>query len=533
MPLYHAYNALTNTRGDSLVGFRVQARFPNGGAIAPIYSDGNGTPISVVSGFENTAVTDDAGNYSFFIEANANYDLEYSTPEGVFVSATRNVPLFVGVPGEPGPPGQGLEDVMLPDGSGLVGFRVASAATTRNVQSKLREQVSAFDYGSKGDATIDEAPNLQALIAASAVNANGVSTKSNVPRGRYNLGTSVKLYNNTGLVGEGPNATRIFGNPAKPCLENLDQNGMIFHNMAGLQLTGGTHGIYVSADTDNITWRDIEIYNPTVAAIEFNGFLQTALLDHVRIAGGPFGIKSNTTIANNVVLVRPDITATETAIYLRGTEDFTVIGGRFEGGGSTTKSTVDVQAARALQFLGGYFEGGSNPLLKARNSKVSFWGTHFTFQQAGVAYTWDIDASSQLHFMGCHSTIPMVVPAGSIVQNCVNITAASTFNSTAVDSDGFGRATVTPVGNYWREANGSVRFHLEIQLNGAGPGFLKVGLPPVAITQSAAIQAFNSTQLKGLGALANKGDGQIYITGANGFPGTTNDLIVIDGLYRV
>lgn len=105
MPLYHAYNALTNTRGDSLVGFRVQARIPNGGPIAPIYSDGNGTPISVISGFANTAITDDAGNYSFFIEANANYDLEYSTPEGVFVSATRNVPLFSGIKGDPGDTG--------------------------------------------------------------------------------------------------------------------------------------------------------------------------------------------------------------------------------------------------------------------------------------------------------------------------------------------------------------------------------------------------------------------------------------------
>lgn len=105
MPLYHAYNALTNTRGDSLVGFRVQARIPNGGAVVPIYSDISGTPIVTVSGYVNQAVTDDAGNYSFFIEANANYDLEYYTPDGVFVSATRNVPLFSGIKGDTGDTG--------------------------------------------------------------------------------------------------------------------------------------------------------------------------------------------------------------------------------------------------------------------------------------------------------------------------------------------------------------------------------------------------------------------------------------------
>lgn len=136
MPLYHAYNALTNTRGDSLVGFRVQARIPNGGPIAPIYSDGNGTPIEVVSGIANTAITDDAGNYSFFIEANANYDLEYSTPEGVFVSATRNVPLFSGIKGDPGDTGSSdntyttLSALLASDGSRLSARLVPQAGET-------------------------------------------------------------------------------------------------------------------------------------------------------------------------------------------------------------------------------------------------------------------------------------------------------------------------------------------------------------------------------------------------------------------
>lgn len=228
MPLFHAYNALTNTRGDSLVGFRVVARVPDGGAVAPIYSDGNGTPIATVSGIANTAITDDAGNYSFFIEANGNYDLEYYTPEGVFVSATRNVPLFSGIKGDPGDTGSadntyatlisfkasdinrrtaslvgvsGVSDgrfnwtlgdytalaaaspgdYIKADSTALtvgawvrqqangVGFRqMAAPAAPTNLQDEARFTVRPEQFGAKGDGSTDDSAAINAAITLAA-----------------------------------------------------------------------------------------------------------------------------------------------------------------------------------------------------------------------------------------------------------------------------------------------------------------------------------------------------------------------------
>lgn len=107
MALYHRFDCLTNTKGDSLVGYRIIVRVANAGVPQTLYGDINGTPIVTYSGIANTAVTDDQGNFSYFIQPSGTYDEEYYTPSGVFAFATRNIPMLLGVPGPKGDPGAG------------------------------------------------------------------------------------------------------------------------------------------------------------------------------------------------------------------------------------------------------------------------------------------------------------------------------------------------------------------------------------------------------------------------------------------
>ena len=99
--MFHAFDVVTNTKGDSLVGYQVLVRDPTTGAVIPIFADDNGTPIGTVSNLINIALTDNAGNYSFFVPF-GTYNLEFRTPDGVSVRTINSVPFNSGSQGEPG-----------------------------------------------------------------------------------------------------------------------------------------------------------------------------------------------------------------------------------------------------------------------------------------------------------------------------------------------------------------------------------------------------------------------------------------------
>jgi hypothetical protein len=93
--LFHKYDTLTNTRGDSLKGYQVRLLVTSTQAVAPIYGDAGGTPIFATSGIANVAVTDAAGVYNFFVDP-GTYDIQFLTPAGVFVRSITNVPMVDG-----------------------------------------------------------------------------------------------------------------------------------------------------------------------------------------------------------------------------------------------------------------------------------------------------------------------------------------------------------------------------------------------------------------------------------------------------
>jgi len=413
-----------------------------------------------------------------------------------------------------------------------------ASATTRSQANKNAESVSVKDFGAAGDNVTDDNAAIQtaldALIPSGGAPPIGYGGETCLPRGKYKIANTLEPYNFSRLRGAGRDATFIMGAAGVPVIQNQDPNALFSVHIADLSTVGGSHGLNVTGYTDTLTIRDVAFLNATTAGITIDGFFQTALLDNVRIAGSDFGITSNSGIANNIVLIRPDITGCNCALGLNGTEDFTVIGGRFEGGGGGAYAVLEIANARSLTFIGGYFEGGSATLLHATASQVHFLGTHFTWHSDNVPYLWNIDSNSRLTFRNCHSTVLMTVPAGSVVENCINIVAASEYApSLVVDNAGINRASAVTA-NYWRESNGRARFRILVTLNASATGFLKVALPPSApVIENGQAQASNTTTSTAYVSICNQGDNSVYVSNGGANIGALNDQILIEGTYRI
>ena len=94
--MFHFFDTITNTKGDSLPGWFVECVLvSNGTTVIPIFSDESGTPISTVSGVTNRAKSDSRGNYDFFVNDGV-YSLNFYNSDGVFQSAQRYLPMYGG-----------------------------------------------------------------------------------------------------------------------------------------------------------------------------------------------------------------------------------------------------------------------------------------------------------------------------------------------------------------------------------------------------------------------------------------------------
>ncbi len=97
--MYHYYQAVTNKTGDALSEYRVRLRQaatpPGSGVVATIYADNSGTPIISVSGIADTAIVDDDGNVSFFVD-DGTYDIEISDNVDVPYKIVPYVPMYAG-----------------------------------------------------------------------------------------------------------------------------------------------------------------------------------------------------------------------------------------------------------------------------------------------------------------------------------------------------------------------------------------------------------------------------------------------------
>ena len=87
--MFHYFNTITNTKGDSLPGWQVECvLLADGSTVVPIYADESSTPIVTVSGVANRAVADAYGNFDFFVIP-GNYSLKYYDANGVYRRTVR------------------------------------------------------------------------------------------------------------------------------------------------------------------------------------------------------------------------------------------------------------------------------------------------------------------------------------------------------------------------------------------------------------------------------------------------------------
>jgi hypothetical protein len=92
--MFHYFDTITNTRGDSLAGWQVECvLLSDGSTVVDIFADESGTPISSVSGVANRAVTDENGNYDFYVPS-GTYSLRIYNSSGVFQRLQRYLPMY-------------------------------------------------------------------------------------------------------------------------------------------------------------------------------------------------------------------------------------------------------------------------------------------------------------------------------------------------------------------------------------------------------------------------------------------------------
>lgn len=188
--MFHWFDTITNTRGDSLSNWQVECINLTTGAVVPIFADENSTPIASVSGFANRAVTDENGNYDFFVPS-GTYSLRIYNPSGVLQRTQRYLPMY----GADAANTANLADTGTGKGAFLVGHIAAgTGATARTVQDKLRETVSVKDFGAVGDGVADDTVAIQAAVDA---NPGGLIF---FPPGTYKINTRIVITDDNTVI---------------------------------------------------------------------------------------------------------------------------------------------------------------------------------------------------------------------------------------------------------------------------------------------------------------------------------------------
>lgn len=182
----YCYRATMQTKkGDALIGWQIEC-VQNANLTTPvtIYADESSTPILSVSGVSNRAVSDDNGNFYFFVEDGV-YGLRYYDSTGAYQRTDRYVTMYGALSGD--------------TGSSKVGFKQSgTGAVARTVQAKARDTVSVKDFGAVGDGVTDDTAAIQAAIDSLGA-AGGTVT---IPNGmRCLIDTALTVKPNVSLVG--------------------------------------------------------------------------------------------------------------------------------------------------------------------------------------------------------------------------------------------------------------------------------------------------------------------------------------------
>ena len=110
--MYKFFDRLSTDDGKALPGYQVRIMTTEPEVAVDIFADESGTPIESVSGVANAAITDNGGNYQFFVEP-GTYNIVFSSPGGTFLDRIRAVPMLTGPKGDTGDTGgpRALDDL--------------------------------------------------------------------------------------------------------------------------------------------------------------------------------------------------------------------------------------------------------------------------------------------------------------------------------------------------------------------------------------------------------------------------------------
>lgn len=294
------FNPITNTRGDSLPGYRAQV-VNSVGAVVPIYRDRNLTPFTDESNNPvNYATADANGMVEFFWSAADGQILQTLDPSGNLVSAVDGFADNFVLDNLPGNIAQSAVSGLPADiaarptsatlaatgGAALVGFQQAgTGAAARNLRDKARETVSVKDFGAVGDGSADDSAAVQAAV--DAVFAAGGGTVY-FPAGSYLIsgvskswGTSTNTVRFQGAGQMATALTKIGGGSG--AVFDIDASAVgtdgTFCEFADMRVIGnGTVSGIKLTNIARTTMRNVRIQSSGIG-LEMNGSLICALYD--------------------------------------------------------------------------------------------------------------------------------------------------------------------------------------------------------------------------------------------------------------
>ena len=162
MSLFHYTEALTNTRGDSLVGYFARVIDPTTLAVVPIYADRNATGIDTVSGVANMAKSDTDGMLSFYFEM-GTYHLDiYGTDATTFIKRISDLAMAGDITDD--------AQAALDDAEAAAAAAAASAtASATSASGSATSATSASTSATNAAASATSAANYAAAAANSSI----------------------------------------------------------------------------------------------------------------------------------------------------------------------------------------------------------------------------------------------------------------------------------------------------------------------------------------------------------------------------
>lgn len=377
--MHHFFEAITNTAGDSLIGYFARVIDRTTQNTVTLSSDDNGTPIVTVSGVENMAKSDAYGNLSLYVVP-GTYHLDIYAPNttsflyrvsDVAMNSTKGDP---GPQGDQGLAGEGLAEVMAPDGAGKVGFRQPPAtAVDRNQLSKSREVVSIKDFGALGNFTqvAGESEAVEKALAA-VRNPNDASFTGavHVPADAYRLTKQIVLPSSFVRL-HGDTGSTIWGAAGQHVLR-ANNEAFVQSKISGFRIFGGVDAIRADTPGEIAT---IEIDNLLISsntgnAMYFQSALTSSKIRSVQTGGGTKGLWCTSGLNNNNVARDVD--------FNNHSDDVVRVEGRIaaflfdnihiEGGGVAGKSQYYFENPWGVSIKHGWYEGGHENLLTIVNA---------------------------------------------------------------------------------------------------------------------------------------------------------------------